>query len=264
MAQVIEIYRDPLFVLFPIVSLLISAGAFLVFALALSWLFVRNPPRLRPYRLQDRPEHARAAVWPSLLRLAGNFAFMLTLSVVTWPVVRLSGVHAGDPPSWIAVLWQLPVFLVADDICFYFLHRVLHTRWLYRHVHKVHHRVTAPSALAGAYFHPIEYALINFAALAGPIIVGPHVVTLWIWVVLRQWLAAEGHCGFVLPWSPTHLLPGLEGAAYHDWHHRRFVGNYANFFGCLDGWFGTRSSDYTALRTVSPSPAGLPLSPRER
>ena len=32
-------------------------------------------------------------VWPTLLRLTGNFAFMLTLSMVTWPVVRLSGVR---------------------------------------------------------------------------------------------------------------------------------------------------------------------------
>ncbi len=244
MEAVFAIYREPLFILFPVASTLIGAGAFLAFALPLTWLAVANPRRLRTYRLQARPPPADRFFWPSLARLARNLLCVLALSVALWPLLRLSAVHAGGWPAWFDVAWQLPVFLVVDDACFYFLHRGLHARWIFRHVHAVHHRVRAPSAIAGGYFHPVEYALISLLAMLGPLVVGSHVVTIWIWAVLRQWLAADGHSGYVLPWSPGRLLPGYEGPAFHDWHHRRIVGNYANVFIWLDRWLGTLSSGY--------------------
>ncbi len=61
-------------------------------------------------------------------------------------------------------------------------------------------------------------------ALIGPLLLGSHVVTVWIWFAFRQWEAAEGHCGYDLPWTPTHLLPGNDGARHHDWHHARVKG----------------------------------------
>ncbi len=233
------IYREPLFNLFPISSILIGGVAFLAFALPLSWLAIANPWSLRRYRLQQRPDASRNAFWPSLAWFTLNLASMLTLAVPLWPLLRLPRVYAGVLLPWYEPLWQLPLFIVVDDVLFYILHRLLHTQWLYRRVHSIHHRSTAPAALAGGYFHPVEYALINLAALAGPVLIGANVVTIWSWAVLRQWLAADGHSGFELPWSPGRLLPFYPGPAYHDWHHKRFVGNYANVLCCLDRWFGT-------------------------
>jgi 4-alpha-methyl-delta7-sterol-4alpha-methyl oxidase len=120
----------------------------------------------------------------------------------------------------------------------------LHTPWLFRHVHSVHHRIRTPFALAGLYFHWAEYAAIGTLVLVGPLIVGAHVFTIWVWVVLRQLEAAEGHGGYDFPLSPLKLLPGYDGNGYHDYHHGSFVGNFAGAFGYLDRWFGTRSPGY--------------------
>jgi len=236
------IYREPLFLLFPVLSIIIGTLAFLAFALPLSWLAIADPPSLRRYRLQHRPEAARRAFAASLARLALNLGVMLLLAFILWPLLRLAGVHAGGLPRWHEPMWQLPLFVVLDDAGFYVLHRLMHTRWLYRRIHAVHHRHTAPAALAGGYFHPVEYALINLVALTGPLLVGAHVITIWIWAILRQWLAADGHSGFDLPWSPGRLLPFYPGPAYHDRHHQRFVGNYANLLTCLDRWCGTAAA----------------------
>jgi 4-alpha-methyl-delta7-sterol-4alpha-methyl oxidase len=248
----IEIYREPLFMQFPIISLLIGAVAFLIFALPLSFVALMDPAHLRAYRLQRSPEgQDRKWFFPSLQRLALNNICVLGFAVLLWPLMRLSGVHAGEPPPWIEVLWQLPIFLLVDDIGTYFVHRAMHTRWLYRRVHIVHHRITEPISLDGGYFHPVENELICIIALAGPIIVGAHIYTIYSWAVLRQWLAADGHSGYVFPWSPGRLLPGYLGPAFHDWHHRRCTGNFANCFGFLDRWFGTLLPEFAARRGVS-------------
>ena len=49
-------------------------------------------------------------------------------------------------------------------------------------------------------------------------------MTLWLWFAFRQWEAAEGHCGYEFPWTPTHLFPGNDGARHHDFHHARVRG----------------------------------------
>lgn len=243
-----HIYQDQIFFLFPIATSLIGIGAFLLFALPYSWLSWRDPSRVRQYRIQRRRMPAEKVFLPSLQRLAGCNVCLLVVAILLWPALRLTGVHAGPTPPWYEVLWQVPFFLVVDDFGFYFLHRMLHTRWLYKKVHAVHHRMVAPWAIVGGYFHPVEYILIALLALVGPILVGAHVLTIWIWIVFRQWESAEGHSGYEFPWNPSRWLPGYQGVAFHDFHHSKFIGNYANFFGYLDRWLGTESPSYSDYR----------------
>ena len=115
---------------------------------------------------------------------------------------------------------QFLFIIYLDDFLFYWMHRAMHTRWLLKHVHGFHHRIYAPRAVAGHYMHPLEYVLTASLALVGPILLGVHVLVLYIWVVFRQWEAAEGHCGYDLPGSPTRWLPFSDGALHHDFHHR--------------------------------------------
>jgi len=92
--------------------------------------------------------------------------------------------------------------------------------------------------------HPVEYVLTGSLALLGPLLVGAHVVTLWTWIAFRQWEAAEGHAGYDFPWTPTHWLPGNDGARHHDMHHLRVRGNYAGYLMWTDRVFGTLSKGY--------------------
>lgn len=42
-------------------------------------------------------------------------------------------------PSLFEISWQILAFAVIEDALFYFSHRMLHTGFLYRNIHKVHH-----------------------------------------------------------------------------------------------------------------------------
>lgn len=237
-------YRDPLFWQFPVVGVAISAFAFLLFAGPMTWIAARAPARFEPWRLQSRRPKAQTLVGPSLKWWAINNLLLALVVVLLWPLLRLSGVHAGPWPAWYVVAGQVLFFLYLDDFLYYWVHRAMHTRWLFRHIHGWHHRIFTPWAVTGHYMHPVEYLLTGGIAMIGPLLLGSHVGTLWVWFAVRQWEAAEGHSGYDFPWSPSHWLPFNDGAAHHDVHHAKVKGNYAGYLAWVDGVFGTWARGY--------------------
>lgn len=244
----LETYRDPFFRTFFVGTNLVSIGAFLAFAIPMTLVAARDPDALRPYRIQNRRMKAQDLLGPSIRSFLLNNALLAFLVALAWPVIRRTGIHDGAPPSPFVVAAQVVFFIYLDDILYYAVHRAMHHGWLWKHVHSVHHRIYTPWAITGHYMHPIEFVVTASLMLVGPAIVGAHVLPLWIWVAIRQWEAAEGHCGYDVPFSPTHLLPGSDGALHHDYHHAKVKGNYAGFLGWFDGMMGTYAKGYEELR----------------
>jgi 4-alpha-methyl-delta7-sterol-4alpha-methyl oxidase len=240
----IDIYREPLFWVFPVASAAISMVAFMAFAGPLTLVAARAPAWADRFRMQSRPPRAQQLVGASCATWLWNNAILFVAVLMAWPLLRLSAVHAGVLPPWYVVVAQLGFFIYLDDFLYYWFHRTMHTRWLYKHVHAWHHRIVTPWAITGHYMHPVEYVVTATIALAGPILLGSHVVVLWLWFAFRQWEAAEGHCGYDFPWTPTHLLPFNDGARHHDFHHARVRGNYAGFLAYVDWMFGTYAKGY--------------------
>ena len=250
----LAIYQEERFFYVAVCSALLSIGAFLLFALPWTWVAWKDPVSLRKYRVQGRELPVKRWFLPSLGRFAVNNVLSFGGMLLAWPLIRsLPGIHLGPLPPWYVMGGQVVFFIILDDFLYYWMHRTLHTRWLYKHVHSVHHRITAPFALTGNYMHALEFVWTSTLVLIGPSLVGAHVVTLWIWIVFRQFEAADGHSGYDVPWNPGLLFPFYKGPAYHDFHHRRFFGNYAGFFAYLDKLFGgTYSKGYEDYRRARP------------
>jgi 4-alpha-methyl-delta7-sterol-4alpha-methyl oxidase len=244
-----EVVRDPMFWWFPVGATVVSMTAFVAFAVPLTALAWFEPAWAAPWRIQPRRPDVRKWLRQAIDRWLFN-NLLLTIAVVAlWPLVApWSRVHLGEPPPWWWMLAQVVGFVYLDDVLYYFMHRAMHHPRVYRHVHAVHHRVRTPVAITGHFMHPIEYGLTGLLALVGPLLVGAHVYTLYAWVALRQWEAAEGHCGYNLPFSPVHLLPGSDAGVFHDFHHAHFQGNYAGFLAWFDRVMGTEVPEYTADR----------------
>lgn len=244
MPDLIDAYRDPLFWWFAVGGTLVSMTAFLVFAAPLTWIAATDPAWARPYRIQQRRARDGDVVWPSLVAFFKNNVALFVLVVASWPLIRHSGVHLGDwPPAWV-IASQVLLFTYVDDFLFYWMHRAMHAPWLFKRVHFKHHTILAPWAITGHFMHPVEYVLTASLMLLGPVLLGAHVATVWLWVVVRQWEAAEGHAGYDFPFSPSHLIPGNDGATHHDFHHAKVRGNYAGFLAIWDRAFGTCSKGY--------------------
>ncbi|CAI7831812.1 unnamed protein product [Closterium sp. NIES-53] len=118
-----------------------------------------------------------------------------------------------------------------------------------------HHEYTSPMSAAATYAHWIEVLLLGVPTLVGPAIVQCHVVTLWVWILLRQLEAIETHSGYDFPWSPTRLIPFYGGPRFHDYHHE--VGgeshcNFASIFTICDWLYGTDKShcNFASIFTI--------------
>jgi 4-alpha-methyl-delta7-sterol-4alpha-methyl oxidase len=241
---VVDIYRDPMFWLFPIGASAVSMLTFALFAAPLTWIAWRAPAALERYRIQKRRGKPHRIIGPSIRWWLLNNAVLTALVIAAWPVLRHTGVHAGPLPPWWEVIGSIVLFIYLDDALFYFMHRALHTPWLYKRVHAIHHRLTTPWAVGAHYMHPLEFVAIGGLMLVGPLLLGSHLLTVYLWIAFRQFEAAEGHSGYSFPWNPAHLFPGYGGTEFHDFHHAKFFGNYSGFLGWVDHALGTRSEGF--------------------
>lgn len=123
----------------------------------------------------------------------------LILGILTQAI----GIRTGlELPSVSEMFWQILVYVLVEDYTNYWLHRMLHCKWGYDKIHRVHHEYTAPIGFAASYAHWAEVLILGFASFLGPLIVPGHMITFWLWMILRQLEAIETHSGYV---SSTHL-----------------------------------------------------------
>ena len=128
--------------------------------------------------------------------------------------------------------YLIAALLLWHDFYFYWTHRLLHSRWLFRRVHGVHHRSRNPSPWAAYAFHPIE-ALVN--SLVTPL----ALLAFTIHQIVRN---AHGHLsietmprGFARHWLGGRFTTTTD----HHLHHETAQGNYGLWFTWWDRWMGT-------------------------
>jgi len=150
-------------------------------------------------------------------------------------------------PSLGETLWQLVFFLIVEDFCFYWSHRVLHWGPLYRYIHKTHHEYKNTIGISSEYAHPVEFIFGNILSTnMGGIILGSkvHALTFGIWIIIRIVKTTEAHSGFQFPWSPSTLISFTIPSDFHNYHHETFTGNYGSFFTWWDNICNTVSPKY--------------------
>jgi len=144
-----------------------------------------------------------------------------------------------ETPIWLTILVDLALFLIVQEVVFYYSHRLFHLPYIYPLVHRKHHQWTAPIGIVCIYTTPIEYLTGNgLSVFLGPLLCRSHIVTWWLWFALA-------HIGTTIHHSGYHL-PGFPSPQFHDYHHLTFQWNFGTL-GLLDWLHGT---DKQFRRTV--------------
>lgn len=217
---------------------------FVYFLCCLPGFLFQFIPAMQKYKIQqDKPETLEKQWKCFKVLLFNHFCIQLPMIFGTFYFTEYFNIPYDwdSMPRWTIILAQCFACSVIEDTWHYFLHRLLHHKKLYKHIHKVHHDFTSPFGMQAEYAHPAESIILGTGFFIGIMIFCNHVILLWAWVTVRLLETTDVHSGYDIPWNPFHLVPFYCGARYHDFHHMTFIGNYSSTFTWWDRLFGTDS-----------------------
>ncbi|XP_059622725.1 fatty acid hydroxylase domain-containing protein 2-like [Phlebotomus argentipes] len=195
-----------------------------------------KPAFLRKYKIQPGTnEPMNREKLTKLLKtvLFNQFVIGFPMAFLNWHVMKervdMNVVELFPSPA--RILLDLIVCLLLNEIGFYYSHRLLHSRLLYKIIHKKHHEWTAPIAISAMYCNPIEHTFSNLVPpFLGLFVMRSHPATAWIWFSIAIMGTLNDHSDYHFP-----LLPSPEA---HDFHHLKFNNCYG-VIGLLDWLHGT-------------------------
>ena len=169
------------------------------------------------------------------------FIFNKNVSVYTQ---LYSNIHER---GWLYFFGLFPVMVFIHDTYFYWMHRLMHHKLLFKYFHLVHHKSTNPSPWAAYAFHPLE-AIIEASILIVFLFIMPvhrlHFFLFFFFMVLYN---VYGHLGWELypkDFHTTRIGKWINTSVAHNQHHQFFKGNYSLYFLFWDRWMGTLRKDY--------------------
>ncbi|GGB58240.1 desaturase [Roseibium aquae] len=226
----------------PLYAAVYAANVFLYFATG--WVLVaiqnRHPERrIQQHRRGEKRmwKEIRQSVY-SLTVTAGCLAGGIFLSLKGW-----TPVNPLELTWWSAIL-MFVVSIIAFDTWFYWMHRLMHTKYLYR-FHAEHHRSVAPTVWSTYSDDLIDAFVMQSYYLFAVIVLPIPVVVLIAHRLWDHFNGTIGHSGFEFYASPFSRMPSpMVCVTFHDQHHSRFKYNFANFFSFWDRVCGTIDPKY--------------------
>mmetsp|Transcript_10830 Transcript_10830/g.17728 ORF Transcript_10830/g.17728 Transcript_10830/m.17728 type:complete len:325 (-) Transcript_10830:43-1017(-) len=160
-----------------------------------------------------------------------------------WNVLKQRGFQLdGALPGFFSLMRGFAVAHLFNDFFFYWAHRLVHSKPLYKIIHKQHHKYIGSESIAAEYAHPVEQVLANqMPTLGGMVLFGSHAYQFWVWLAYRLEETYESHSGYCFSGSLLDKLGLLHGdnASFHDAHHSENRGNFGTGNLVMDWTFGT-------------------------
>ena len=192
-----------------------------------------------------------------------------TLATVIGVETGVIHLHIRDA-SWVTIAWNFALIVVLHDAYFYWIHRAMHTKKLFKATHLHHHKSRTPTpwtsysftiweAAAEAAFVPLflfATSLLGFA-FAG------LAMFLFLWnMIIRNVMAHAGHELFPAGWLDVPVLKWISTTTHHDLHHSSGH-NFGFYFTWWDKWMGTEHPRYREEFNKNAKPLTFPsIGPR--
>lgn len=177
---------------------------------------------------------------------------IISLSSLVWGYLYANGFTKNytriDDYGFAYFCFSIPMLIFFHETYHYFLHRFLHTKFMFRHVHKVHHQSTNPTIITSFSFHPVEAFLHPWYYVFASVLVPIHLSVLIITMIISFLVNLYGHAGYEIYsyrfLEKTGFLYWLNTPTNHNMHHKFSNCHYSYYSILWDRWLGTIHNDY--------------------
>lgn len=234
------------FIHFTIIFSCLIIYYFVPVTIAYYFLYIRNKEKFRQFKIQQK--------YPSNIQIKREIKYSIIslvifslagLPIYEYSIRGLTGIYykiSDYGTTYFFVGLLLTIFV--NDTLFYWSHRLMHVKSIFRYVHSVHHKSTSPTPFAVFAFGPIEAVIHTIVYTSLILFIPIHAVMFVVFYLYNMTTNLAGHAGFeFMPekLSKHWFFNWQNTVTNHDVHHKTFNCNYGNYFIFWDKMMNTLS-----------------------
>lgn len=185
-----------------------------------------------------KPAQLRETMWLSTLNLSIGGALtglMVYFLLQGWEGPKIYFEVESHPWGWAWAIGGTLVYFLLVDAGAYYAHRFMHQRFMFRHIHRWHHRYVATVPWVVTAMHPLEFLIFQVVSLGWIFLIPFHYLSIIVVLVYVLAFNIIDHSGVDL----KSRLPWQGPSRYHDDHHVYFHVNFGQHLMLWDRMHGT-------------------------
>lgn len=129
------------------------------------------------------------------------------------PMQQSHVMRVGPLFAMVGISFEIFLCYITFEILEFCLHWLLHTPWMFKHIHYLHHETNALHSITGFYMHPLDVVLQIMVPVFVPLVLWARdVETMLCFLTLGLFFIHTGHSGYEVPF--------LFSGRYHYIHHK--------------------------------------------
>ena len=215
----------------------LSFGYFLFLYFGIGWLFLSACKFLEKKKILHKIKEDEVSKKQIVFEIKHSIKSIIVFGFSIMPVIYLvrTGVIQQLPNTWFNVLLGIAILTLWNEVHFYVVHRLMHQKFMLRHVHVIHHQSITPTVYSVYSFHWIEALLLSTIPLTIVPFMPFSMLAVFIYPFVSILLNFAGHCNYRFGEGNGN---GWElFGTYHNEHHSRGRKNYGFALNFLDKLF---------------------------
>ena len=213
-------------------------------------LYMRNKEKFKQFKIQQKYPTSNQIKREIKYSTISLFIFSVAgLAIYEYSIKGLTGMYFKIRDYGILYFFMsLFITIFVNDTLFYWSHRFMHIKRIFRHVHLLHHKSTSPTPFAVFSFSPAEALIHSFVYSLLILLIPIHVTMFIVFHLYNMVTNLAGHAGFEFMAEKVHkhwFFNWQNTVTNHDVHHKNFNCNYSNYFLFWDKMMNTLSAKNT-------------------
>ena len=221
----------------------LSFGYFILLYFGVGSLFLFFCERLEHLNILKKITNKEVSRDQIKFEIKHSFKSIVIFGFSIIPIIYLvrTGIVNLLPNTWLNVLMGIIILTLWNEVHFYVVHRIMHKKFMMKHVHRIHHKSVIPTVYSVFSFHWIEALLLSTIPLTIVPFIPFSIVAVFIYPFVSILLNFAGHCNYRFGNGEGDSWELL--GTYHNQHHSRGRGNYGFAFNFLDKLFSKQNRE---------------------